>query len=902
MEVLNPEDRTPVELYSLVDSKIMKALFGDQVDYNPDMVYRKNQEAINNVINKTNAIFRNAYVKEKNVRKTLGMDYLNSGIAENNLLVEFSNDNAIYTQTVDVHSSNGLRQSLVNATNNGKMHLNPDEIGMPIHTPMSITFIGDDQNSMRTINGNLAGVVRLPNTLVVSKAIKDLQKEIGKFGQSTATDERLLESLAGANEYKNTLDQDNGYKDCIVVYNSESGALNYIDLATVTTALTGEVNGTIDRAIMSRKSKYIAQKFGGVDKLGEWLASNAAVSTMKTLTPDQTLRTTETLSMGRNNNIKFFGTIGRDAVPPGVAKLYKGAANVMNSASQLMHGYGKEALTVATALSIAPIELAAGLPPAIATALLIRTGWKTGFKFVKNATGNRFGYASRAFQTLSAIKARETIANIFGAKNQIKKGTATAASLSARLTQGVGMDAQVYTSDQAARKESGWTLPLQRQQAELDKIKKHYDGLAEVLTDDDLVDIQEYIRKSVYLKENVIAEIRNGQLSLSLTNEQNQYLRNLSELWDMNLDPVNAVLIGSARFGKLSKAFAPVSYENSKTAYARSLLNPFANLARLNNRRLDVWRWQGSQEVGATISAAASGEQNFDRLNVGQPKMDDQVARVNFVNAVVDVLQGKFDQRAYNLRTPMGRALSLFSQYSQNFNRLTTFQPVQEQKFWADVFSNFADDPEFRKALVSKYGVDIGNQIVQTPYTNFDQASAMPTKLPTVRTAQLAVHGLFTAAFTWLLQTALEQYGVNNQELLNQVEGINENLLGTAPPVSSLIKSGVIIGINKMSYEDLLWNTDMTKKSYQRKQESALTDLIRSIPGGPAYSGPKEALAIGAMYMMHTFGILPEFKPNWERSAKQVGGSFIAPIGIYSAIERDVEKSMPKKTKKKSLY
>jgi hypothetical protein len=54
--------------------------------------------------------------------------------------------------------------------------------------------------------------------------------------------------------------------------------------------------------------------------------------------------------------------------------------------------------------------------------------------------------------------------------------------------------------------------------------------LAEVLTDDDLVDIQEYIRKSVYLKENVIAEIRNGQLSLSLTNEQNQYLRNLSEL------------------------------------------------------------------------------------------------------------------------------------------------------------------------------------------------------------------------------------------------------------------------------------------------------------------------------------------------------------------------------------
>jgi hypothetical protein len=902
MEVLNPEDRTPVELYSLVDSKIMKALFGDQVDYNPDMVYRKNQEAINNVINKTNAIFRNAYVKEKNVRKTLGMDYLNSGIAENNLLVEFSNDNAIYTQTVDVHSSNGLRQLLVNATNNGKMHLNPDEIGMPIHTPMSITFIGDDQNSMRTINGNLAGVVRLPNTLVVSKAIKDLQGEIGKSGQATATDERLSAALAGVNEYKNTLDQDNGYKDCIVIYNSESGALNYIDLATVTTALTGEVNGTIDRAIMSRKSKYIAQKFGGVDKLGEWLASNAAVSTMKTLTPDQTLRTTETLSLGRNNNIKFFGTIGRDAVPPGVAKLYQGAANVMNSASQLMHGYGKEALTVATAFSIAPIELAAGLPPLVSAYLLARTSEKTLYKFVKNAAGNRFGYASRAFQTLSAIKARETIANIFGAENQIKKGTAIAASLSARLTKGVGMDAQVYTSDQAARKESGWTLPLQRQQAELEKVKKHYDGLARVLTDEDLVDIQEYIRKSVYLKENVIAEIRNGQLSLSLTNEQNQYLRNLSELWDMNLDPVNAVLIGSARFGKLSQAFAPVAPEDSKAAYARSLLNPFANLARLNNRRLDVWRWQGGQEEGATMSAAASGEQNFDRLNIGQPKMDDQVARVSFVNAVVDVIQGKFDQRAYNLRTPLGRALSLFSQYSQNFNRLTTFQPVQEQKFWADIFSNFADDPEFRKALVSKYGVDIGNQIVQTPYTNFDQASAMPTKLPTVRTAQLAVHGLFTAAFSWLMITALEQMGVHSQEVFNQVEGIGENLLGTPSPASSLIKSGVIIGINKMSYEDLLWNSDMTKKEYQRKQESALTDLIRSIPGGPAYSGPKEALAIGGMFMMYTFGILPEFKPNWERSAKQAGGSFIAPIGIYSAIERDVEKSMPKKTKKKSLY
>ena len=54
--------------------------------------------------------------------------------------------------------------------------------------------------------------------------------------------------------------------------------------------------------------------------------------------------------------------------------------------------------------------------------------------------------------------------------------------------------------------------------------------------------------------------------------------------------------------------------------------------------------------------------------------------------------------------------------------------------------------------------------------------------------------------------------------------------------------------------------------------------------------------------MMYTFGILPEFKPDLERSAKQVGGSFIAPLGIYSSIEKEVEKSMPKKKKKKSLY
>jgi hypothetical protein len=899
-ELLDPNERSNSSMYSVIDSKIMQEIFGEPKDYNPDVVFRKNQEVIDGVLNKVNAVFRNAYIREKNVRKASGLDYMESGIAENNFLADLSNDGSVYNRQIDIHSSRGWRQSLHNLhQETGSQFLSPEEIGVNLATPMSITYRSDDNHGVRTINGRLAGVVRLNNKVIMSKGVRELQERMAQDPSSVTP-----ETIQGLLNTKNTMESAADYKDMVVLYNQDSGSLNFVDLGTVTTALSGEVNGRINRIVQSKRAALLEQKFNGADGLGRFLSSDAAVNTLKTLDEQGKIRTVEMFKSATPKNIPFFGEITRDQVPPGAAKIWNGIAAGLTSQSAWMHGYGRQAASVAVGISMLPLAPKTG-------SIMIGNAIMDGmFKYARNYISNAKSFIGRSMMTEQTTDIA-TLRDYFtsGIKT-VKKGSAVAASAERRITRGVGLDPEITANFKKESEAASITAPLQRQLFELDRIKKHYDGLGRILTDADLVAVGEMIARKTTLRDKVVADIRQGQLTLSLEGQDGRYIRSLNDLYDANLNSLNTMLIGAGKLGKLSMVFGP---ESGK----RRFLNPAVAAAELNNLRLRVWTAQGATEASGVLGAAQKAEQSFNDANAGKIIMDDEVARVNFVNASIDLMQGKFDQRALHLRTPLGRALTLFSQYSQNFNRYTLLEVRKERQFFEDLLSTFADDPEYRNQLITKYGVNIGNQIVQAPLTAFSKDGKVKRNIlgyiPQNKAgAYMSSALLINAGIVYLIQQWSGLGGSLGQAAMGKVEQFVEGTTGGQTIVGSAVKA-ITLGIaNSLFYDDS--DKKEAKKSDQNIRD-AWRDFTWGLPGGVGYTPFKEAIGNFGLYMMYQAGILPEFKaPTPSRLVDQTVAPLIMPVTAVSNIKTGIKKAnkltdeeipgitKEKKNSKRSLY
>lgn len=899
-ELLDPNERSNSSMYSVIDSKIMQEIFGEPKDYNPDVVFRKNQEVIDGVLNKVNAVFRNAYIREKNVRKASGLDYMESGIAENNFLADLSNDGSVYNRQIDIHSSRGWRQSLHNLhQETGSQFLSPEEIGVNLATPMSITYRSDDNHGVRTINGRLAGVVRLNNKVIMSKGVRELQERMAQDPLSVTP-----ETIQGLLNTKNTMEGAADYKDMVVLYNQDSGSLNFIDLGTVTTALSGEVNGRINRIVQGKRAALLEQKFNGADGLGRFLSSDAAVNTLKTLDEQGKIRTVEMFKSNTPKNIPFFGEITRDQIPAGAAKIWNGIATGLTSQSAWMHGYGRQTASLAVGVSLLPVAPVTG-GIMIGNAIIDGT-----FKYARNYINNAKSFIGRSMMTEQTTNLGTVKDYFTGGMKTVKKGSAVAASAERRITRGVGLDPEITANFKKESETASITAPLQRQLFELDRIKKHYDGLGRMLTDADLVAIGDMIARKTTLRDKVVADIRQGQLTLSLESQEGRHIRSLNDLYDANLNSLNTMLIGAGKLGKLSMMFGP---ESGK----RRFLNPAVAAAELNNLRLRVWTAQGATEARGVLGAAAKAETSFNEANAGKIIMDDEVARVNFVNASIDLMQGKFDQRALHLRTPLGRALTLFSQYSQNFNRYTLLEVRKEREFWEDVLSTFADDPNYRNQLITKYGVNIGNQIVQAPLTAFSKDGKVKRNIlgyiPQNKAgAYMSSALLLNAGIVYLIQQYLQLGSGLGQKAMGKIEQFVEGTTGGQTIVGSAVKA-ITLGIaNSLFYDDS--DKKEAKKADQNIRD-AWRDFTWGLPGGVGYTAFKEAIGNFGLYMMYEAGILPEFKaPTPSRLIEQTAGPFMMPVTAVGNIKTDIksanketDEEIPgitkeKKKSKRSLY
>jgi hypothetical protein len=899
-ELLGSDEHRPA-MYDTRDYEIMKYVYGTADTYNEDLLFQRNQDVLQSTFLNINSLFTNSYNAERNIRKALGKSTLDNTVAENNLLSMFSTDGTIYKENVDVHSTRGWRAKMKEVANEGRAWLSSDEIGLPVTTPVAITYTADSNNNIKTLTGRLAGVVRLDPKIVATRNVKEAQMRFNKQkqlldtmlnkGTITAEQHKLDLSNLEQSERKLGLNQKAVPKDVMVVYNQENGSLSYIDLETVTQVQKGSVNGWLANKANDARQKEIYKIFGEERELGEFLSSVNAEA-LQSFTGEKVRETYKVNDP--QASINFYSKLGRENVPNSlVAALDKTSQIISSGASQWRYGFGKETATILASVLAAPVIGVGGAAAGVGWAI-----YKGTSKYVRNKYGNYLGFALRASQIFPQLFDSEALPDTWGAaikmigknfSNQVtgtlkllssketdaymREGTPAASTAKQRLQKGAGLAAELITPANTQSTNRG-TRQYVEMLNEGKRVKKIIDGLGRYLTANDMDQIQQVIDKNMRYAKNVKATIRQGQLNLTFTETNKagveEYIASLDEIQAMNLDRLNQAL---ALSGKTLSFLDPLLVTGSRA------------LIEANNLRLRVFNALGETEQKGVMRAGSTATKAFERLQEGKDVRSNPAAISSYVEQGIESLQGKFDEKAYHLQTPFGRAYNLFSQYFRRFARRTTLDPVNEYKFWDSWYKIVGEDQEFASVMMGKYGLDLGDQVAQRTFTAWSPDDG-PQALRMSIAGKMAFTPLAVMGFGQLLNILIESLADDNAyELKRDMEQNVEMVLGGENPVGNAVKT-IVEGVS------LFATRDLEKASTAQAVEYNLRDLANIVPGGAGITPAFDAGALLGLYAMHKAGILPNMPSDmrWERRV----ANLLGPIGIPLQAPGDVVSTIEK--------
>lgn len=907
-------DQGRPSIFDPVDRNIMQDLFGQDPVYDDDIIFRRNQEVIQNVTNRLNAVFLNLYRTEKQYRKAAGFEYLDTDIAENNLLTDMSADNIIYKKNIDVSPVTGLRKHLNdNFINKQQSYLDENQLGVTAGTPISVTYTTRaDYSEMQSINGRLLAVVRLPHSELQSKRLRDAEKvlrmDIDRTMASEEYRSRQPEAIDNVREMQRRLQRmtidaspENQYKDMLVMMNQRTGSLSYIDMSSISNVIAGHGIGKVANTIELQQGKYLRDKFGSYDELAKFLVEDQTTKTMKTIDLEtQNINIQPVLESASAKHIPFFGTIGRDKIPPRFkAQMahYAGTA-IGNFASHYNHGMGRQLIGTGLGIMALPVSLAVFGDIDPAKYLIAYNLAQAGRKYFVNMLGNRWGYASRSamvFQNSpSLFQQYKTILQGANARREnvqkfVDIGVAQAL-MSRRLGQGVGVTSETFLNDQVASEQYN-TVQYAKLLAEMQPVKDIVDGWGRVLTPNDLVLVDKLIKRYKRSSSNIIASIQQGQLSLKAVDPEGKYIGTLSDIQDMNIDAVNRALVMSGQLGLLAA--------------------PATGLAKANAARLALWHMMGSTEQEGLVNATAESIQEFERTNADTPALSGVDAATNFAMIGMDILQGKFDQRPVNMKSPLGRLWSLFSQYRRNFDRQTILATSQQRKFWNDFYLLHAEDEDFRRSVITKYGVDVGDQRIQAAFMPWNEQDMSPGHWYNLTQAQKnqGLHAFITKGLDYLLMYAVlqgltkfvdERFGDGITESLGRGR---EQILGESSPIAEvlvritelLMDTGIYYTAGQYEIGDepeLQWVKAVQEipgdeKEFSKSIQQNITQIAESvIPGGGYMVSPaRNVLGLLGNYMGHHMGWMPIYKePDYQREILKTLSTGLPPVGIAADV------------------
>ena len=876
-EILGQEPERPA-MFDDRDYKIMKFVFGQPDSFSEDLLFQRNKDVLQSTFLNINALFTNAYNTERNIRRALGKSVLDSPIAENNLLSLFSTDGTIYTENLDVHSSRGWRAKIAEVANEGRKWLSSDEMGVPLTTPVSVTYVADSNNNVKTITGRMAGVVRISPRTVASKSVQEAQQRLTEsailynkmLSEGSITPEMFQSHMKSLEQITQKLgvDQKAEPKDVMVIYNQENGSLSYIDLETVSQVQKGQSNGWLANMANEARQKSIYKIFGEESELGEFL-SGVEAQAMQKFSNNQ-VRQAYVIDDPKAS-INFFAKVGRKDMPRSLASYLDKTAQVISmGASQWRYGYGKETATILGSVLAAPFIGVSAAATGVAFTILA-----AGFKYGRNVYGNKLGYATRAAQVFPQLFNSEAMPGTFGGnikavgKNFVeqvagifrlmktkeidaymREGTPAASTAKQRLEKGSGLAAELISPTEIQSTNRS-TIMYVEMLNEATKVKQIIDGLGRFLTADDMDYIQQVINKNMRYAENVKASIRQGQLNLAFTKTNKegleQYVATLDELQAMNLNRLNQVL---ALSGKTLSFMDPILVATSR------------GLMTANNLRLRVFTNQGETEQEGILRSGSTSTKAFEALNVGRDVRTNPTAITSFVEQGIETLQGKFDEKAFHVQTPFGRAYNLFSQYFRRFAQRTVLDPINELQFWNSWYETVKEDKDFANVMMTKYGLDLGDQVAQRTFTAWspdDGAQALRLSVAgKMAFIPLAVMGV--ASILHHLMDAFTQQ--SDYTLTGQVETAVEMIGGGEQPIGNAVKT-------IFEATSLFATADLEDAKTAQKMEYILRDMANIIPGGAGLKPAFDAAGLMGLYAMHQAGILPNM-PNDMRWGKRV--------------------------------
>lgn len=852
--------------YSTIDSEIMNEVFGTPIQYDANMLYELTADLTQKATNQINMLTMQAYKKEAAIREKLGLPTLKNPIAENNMLVGFVTDDTIWNRDHDIHSSAGLRAKIHWAAQDGRRTLTSQELGIKRGTPVMVSFRtakGEDGDRYLSLQGRILGVGRINNKVTFNQQFQDM---VGN-AREDQMDVHLPE-WAKEESYKK-------HRDMLVIENSKTGNISYIDLESVTQMTSGERHGKSFKFTESQYNKYYENlKIKDMDMM-EYLLDGVESRQFEGLDANGERISGRGVTGIENKDVAFYAEVPRDRIPT-----FAGRA-----VDNVMKGYGKfpthwwylfgkqtAQLTGAAALSV--------LNPGFGMMYGAYALGSAAKKYGLNRLGNAHGFRWRTFVG-SNMAGGDSFKNTFEEFWKARKNWTSGVEQSmakARIGSSAGL-----ASDATAQRRSNPknTMPYLYAKKKMEKVHDIVTGWGKVLRPQDIIRVREVIDKTWGADSGIEAAIRNNRLALWSV-DNGQTLKTLTELREMNLDGFNEALLAPAR----SVMGKPLQYASDAAA-------------RINNSRL--WlaaRLSDTEALGVQNAADAAGRE-FDKLNRTKGAVSDVDKRLGFIQAMVDINQGKFDERPLDMRTPMGRFFTLFSQYNRNWFRRSSLGALEENLMIHDLIGTYAADQEFLKDVFSKTGMDLGDERWMTAFSGIK----VDSKTGDVSASPLRSRGLWLQAAWPLLKAGIGVIALGwlkDQEFLKkmlgfQVEHGTDMVMGD----NTVIGTGVnlLVDAGELAW-DRPWvdgwsQPEVRSVNYQVK--GAMNDAVSQLSFGMGYRPMFELMGMAGLYSLHQSGMLPEYDGVYsfkqlQRTAEMTLGPVLSPTGEALNVWHELEK------------
>lgn len=866
------KDNNKEGLYNLDDMVIAMALgLNDDAQYNSNLVQQRSADMNEQFFMKVQGTMLEMFMQDQKIRKTLGLPTIGTDIAYKNMLSMFSTDQTVLEKNHLLHGKAGLMEKVREDRAAGAAYTLPNALGLDAGSPILVSYRGDDDN-VQQVGGRILTIIHRENTTKAPPAPK-----------LTATDELGKVSQAAAIERQNQIisEVEQGPISSLVLFNVNKGTVTMVDMEMITGLLSGHKPG---KSSQWRDRSWKEKIAASAETLSRSLAENAKVFTKIQMSEADDKADVTRSSDTRRIDMSIFEVIGRKDP----RNLYGHMANITDffaqGHGQMTYGRGLEALGIISGMATAVAGVGV-LPfsPQLGVSMLAggvgfagASAAKAGVKYGLDILGNRYFQAVRSYLVSSDIRNSYKL----DAEVSSEKEAIVSPIEQARAALRFGENTDLPGSQEAlGYAQTDNTVPYLNALKAMEMVAEKFPNVGRAMREEDLQKVQETISKYETADLQIRADIMDGRLMLEASTKDG-VLGTLAELREMNLDALNTILTVA------ENTFLP--------GLAKV---PLHTVRYINRRRGQANKLRGKSEGVGVASVTEKSALAFDKkahFFENMNNTDLKLRRASYIHTFTDTIVGKFDQAALDRRSPLGRVMSMYSQFSRNVNRAMTVGKLQNQARLEGVSKIIAEDAGYTDYLRNEFGIIIGNEMLAEGFTG--KTLLMEAGLGVAK-------GIGKPGARMLLKQAvgLGVYNVLEEGIGEIFDDTTERMFNLSSLVSSVIANAIEFFVG-----GALGTVEATNKKDKQTASKALVkpliDIARESALGYGNTVPIENSLLLLHYLAYKADMIPAMKEeDYTRNMQSVVQKAASAPGFLPRVVGDQIKAVEEagKTKKK---